>query len=89
MPEIRRHPWFLKHLPIELMEGGTYQSFDVNNPSQSMEEVLVIIQEARKPSEGLTIGDQFMGGSMDLVDDLDDDTDIEDIGASGDFVCPL
>ncbi|KAG5541785.1 hypothetical protein RHGRI_021576 [Rhododendron griersonianum] len=89
MPEIKRHPWFLKHLPIELMEGGTYQSFDVNNPSQSMEEVLVIIQEARKPSEGLTIGDQFMGGSMDLVDDLDDDTDIEDIGASGEFVCPL
>ncbi|XP_058222245.1 serine/threonine-protein kinase SAPK2-like [Rhododendron vialii] len=90
MPEIKRHLWFLKNLPIELMEGGTYQSFDVNNPSQSMEEVLVIIQEARKPSEGLMIGDRFMGGSTDLVDDLDDDdADIEDIGASGEFVCPL
>lgn len=88
MPEIKRHPWFLKHLPIELMEGGTYQSFDVNNPSQSMEEVLAIIQEART-SEGLTIGDRSMGGSMDLVDDLDDDEDIEDVGASGEFVCPL
>ncbi|KAI8548286.1 hypothetical protein RHMOL_Rhmol07G0262200 [Rhododendron molle] len=46
-------------------------------------------KEARKPSEGLTIGDRFMGGSMDLVDDLDDDADIEDIGASGEFVCPF
>ncbi|KAF7137990.1 hypothetical protein RHSIM_Rhsim07G0204300 [Rhododendron simsii] len=89
MPEIKRHTWFLKNLPIELMEGGTYQSFDVNNPSQSMEEVLAIIQEARKASEGVTIGDRSMGGSMDLVDDLDDDADIEDIGASGEFVCPL
>lgn len=72
------------------MEGETYQSFDVNNPSQSIEEVMAIIQEARKPSEGPMVGDRLMGGgSMDLVDDLDDDADIEDIGASGEFVCPL
>ncbi|THF99423.1 hypothetical protein TEA_025499 [Camellia sinensis var. sinensis] len=87
IPEIKKHPWFLKNLPIELMEGGTYQSNDVNNPSQSIEEVVGIIQEAMKPSEVPTNGGNFVGGSMDL-DDLDD-ADTEDIEASGEFVCPL
>ncbi|KAL7175988.1 hypothetical protein ACSBR2_029543 [Camellia fascicularis] len=87
IPEIKKHPWFLKNLPIELMEGGTYQSNDVNNPSQSIEEVVGIIQEAMKPSEVPTNGGNFVGGSMDL-DDLDD-ADTEDIEASSDFVCPL
>lgn len=90
IPEIKRHPFFLKNLPVEVMEGGTHQSNDVNNPSQSIEEVLAIIQEARRqPSEGPTVGDSFMGGSVDLVDDLDDDADIEDVELSGEFVCPL
>ncbi|KAL6984106.1 Serine/threonine-protein kinase sapk2 [Sarracenia purpurea var. burkii] len=91
--EIRRHPWFLKNLPIELMEGGSYLSNDVNNPSQSTEEVLAIIHEASIASEVPKIGKQFIGGTMDL-DDLDDEDIKEDIEedieeASGDFVCPL
>ncbi|XVF39556.1 hypothetical protein PTKIN_Ptkin01aG0043500 [Pterospermum kingtungense] len=88
IPEIKSHPWFLKNLPIELMEGGSWQSHDVNNPSQTMEEVQSIIQEAMKttgiPKVG---GGLFMGsGSMEL-DDLD--ADLEDLDTSGDFVCPL
>ncbi|XP_038703221.1 serine/threonine-protein kinase SAPK2 [Tripterygium wilfordii] len=86
--EIKNHPWYLKHLPIELMEGGSWQNHDVNNPSQSMEEVLSIVQEARKPIEVNKFGGNFTGGSMDL-DDLDADADLEDIETSGDFVCPL
>lgn len=88
IPEIKNHPWFLRNLPIELMEGGSYQSNDVNNPSQSLEEALSIIQEARQPLEVPKLGGSFIGGSMDL-DDLDIDADVEDIGTSGDFVCPL
>ncbi|GMN45363.1 hypothetical protein TIFTF001_014563 [Ficus carica] len=88
IPEIKNHPWFLRNLPIELMEGGSYQSNDVNNPSQSLEEALSIIQEARQPLEVPKLGGNFIGGSMDL-DDLDIDADVEDIGTSGDFVCPL
>ncbi|KAL5558935.1 hypothetical protein UlMin_035146 [Ulmus minor] len=88
IPEIKTHPWFLQNLPIEFAEGGSYQSNDVNNPSQSMEEAISIIQEARNPLEGTKLDASFLGGSMDL-DDLDADLDLEDIETSGDFVCPL
>ncbi|XVE95268.1 hypothetical protein REPUB_Repub02eG0081700 [Reevesia pubescens] len=89
IPEIRSHPWFLKNLPMELMEGGSWQSHDVNNPSQTMEEVHSIIQEAMKTTEVPKVGGLSMGGgSMDL-DDLDTDVDLEDVGTSGEFVCPL
>ncbi|XP_034676771.1 serine/threonine-protein kinase SAPK2 isoform X1 [Vitis riparia] len=85
IPEIKTHPWFLKNLPIEMMDGGSWQKNDVNNPSQSVEEILSIIQEARKTTGLRKAGGPFMEGSMDL-DDIDADEDIE---TSGDFVCPL
>lgn len=87
IPEIKNHPWFLTNLPIELMEGGSWQRNDVNNPSQCMEEVLSIIQEARKPVEASRIEGHLLGTSMDL-DDLDTD-DLDDIETSGDFVCAM
>ncbi|KAI4337673.1 hypothetical protein L6164_016058 [Bauhinia variegata] len=87
--EIKSHPWFLRNLPIELTEGGSWQSNDVNNPSQSLEEVLYIIQEAMKPLNVPKLNNNLLiGGSMDL-DDFDADADFEDIETSGDFVCPL
>lgn len=91
IPEIQKHPWFLKNLPIEFMEEdeGSMQKGDENDQSQSIGEILGIIQEARKPGEGHKFGGQFLiGGSMDL-DDLDTDADTDDIEASGDFVCAL
>ncbi|KAK2375574.1 Serine/threonine-protein kinase sapk2 [Trifolium repens] len=87
IPEIKNHPWFLKNLPVELMEGGSWQTNDVNNPSQSVDEVLSIIQEARKPLNIPKIGGLLSSGSMDL-DDFDADVDLEDIDTFGDFVCP-
>ncbi|MBA0691838.1 hypothetical protein Goari_009444 [Gossypium aridum] len=89
IPEIKSHPWFLKNLPMELKEGGNWESHDVNNPSQSLEEVQSIIQEAMKTTEVPKGGELFLGGSMDLDDDLDGDEDLEDVASSGDFVCPL
>ncbi|KAH9664511.1 serine/threonine-protein kinase SAPK2 [Citrus sinensis] len=91
IPEIQKHPWFLKNLPIEFMEEdeGSMQKGDENDQSQSIEEILGIIQEARKPGEGPKFGGQcLIGGSMDL-DDLDTDADTDDIETSGDFVCAL
>lgn len=86
MMEIKSHPWFLRNLPIELMEGGSWQSNDVNDPSQSVEEVLSIIQEARIPANVPIVGGLLPEGtSMDL-DDLDADADFDDIGTSGDFL---
>ncbi|XP_024171144.1 serine/threonine-protein kinase SAPK2 isoform X2 [Rosa chinensis] len=81
---IKNHPWFLKNLPMELMEGGSWQSNDVNIPSQSTEEVMSIIQEARKSVQSPNAVTHLIEGSMDL-DDLD--AEVEDIETSGDFVC--
>ena len=88
IPEIQNHPWFLRNLPVEFMggEGSAQTDDDESNPSQSMDEIVKIIQEAR--IEGPKIGGHFFGGSMDL-DDLDADADIDDIETSGDFVCAL
>ncbi|KAL3527617.1 hypothetical protein ACH5RR_012273 [Cinchona calisaya] len=88
--EIKRHPWFLKHLPVEHMEGeeASKQANNAVDHSQSNEEVLAIIQEAKKSTEGPKVGGHFVEGSYDL-DDLDADCDIDDIETSGEFVCAL
>ncbi|PON90898.1 Serine/threonine protein kinase [Trema orientale] len=90
IPEIKKHPWFLKNLPMEFMdeEGGAMQNEEENDSSQSVEEIVAIIQEARTPGDGPKFGGQFLGGSMDL-DEIDADGDIDDIEISGDFVCAL
>lgn len=92
IPEIKNHPWFLKSLPIELTDEyqNRLQSSDVNAPSQSIEEITAIIQEARKPAEGPKLGGgHFVGGSTVDLDDMDADVDLDDIETSGDFVCAL
>lgn len=88
IPEINQHPWFLKNLPVEFMDEDNLQINDdqKNEPSQSVEEILSIIQEARKAGDGIKIGGHLLG-SMDL--DEIDDADIDDIDTSGDFVCAL
>ncbi|KAE8706309.1 Serine/threonine-protein kinase SAPK2 [Hibiscus syriacus] len=86
IPEIKQHPWFLKNLPMEIMEGedGKLRIEEEDDQSQSIEQVLSVIDEAREPGEGLKVGAQLLGGSMDL-DDIDD----ADVDTSGDFVCAL
>ncbi|KAJ7945429.1 Protein kinase superfamily protein [Quillaja saponaria] len=91
IPEIRKHPWFLKNLPIEFMndEDGGLQNDINNDSSQCIEEILSIIQDARKTGEGPKVGGQFVGvGSMDL-DEIGSDDDIDDLESSGDFVYAL
>uniref|UniRef100_A0A0D9X1M1 non-specific serine/threonine protein kinase n=1 Tax=Leersia perrieri TaxID=77586 RepID=A0A0D9X1M1_9ORYZ len=89
IPEIKNHPWFLKNLPIEMTDEYqmSVQMNDINTPSQSLEDIMAIIQEARKPGDGSKFSGQIPGlGSMEL-DDIDtEDIDVED---SGDFVCAL
>lgn len=93
--QIKSHPWFLKNLPMEFVEGASYEGSDSNSPWQSVEEVVRLIQEARHivevPNDKLGVGIGGLIGtesSMDL-DDVDiDDADIEDLETIGDFVCP-
>ncbi|PHT80807.1 hypothetical protein T459_13822 [Capsicum annuum] len=92
--EIKKHPWFLKHLPKEFMEGEEASLVQVNGgekPLQSIEEALAIIQEARKPEEGSKASDYFVNSSISMdLDDFDTDADLDDeIDTSGDFVCAL
>ncbi|KAK4584113.1 hypothetical protein RGQ29_022022 [Quercus rubra] len=92
IPEIKKHPWLLKNLPVEFMDEneGSWQNDKENDSSQSIEELLSIVQEARKPAEGPKFGGSFVGGSLELdLDDLEADCDMDDIETSGDFVCAL
>uniref|UniRef100_A0A0D3D1J8 non-specific serine/threonine protein kinase n=1 Tax=Brassica oleracea var. oleracea TaxID=109376 RepID=A0A0D3D1J8_BRAOL len=89
MEEIKSHYWFLKNLPVEMSERSLRMN---DQPSQTEEEIVWIIHEARKPitggsglsgaggSGGSSGG--AVGSSMDL-DDLDIDYDDID---TGDFV---
>ncbi|XXG61184.1 hypothetical protein AAC387_Pa04g2899 [Persea americana] len=90
IPEIKNHPWFLKSLPVELMDGSEMnsQSERTNDPSQSIEDIMSILQEASKPAEGPKLGGHILTESADL-DDTDTDVDLEDVETSGDFVCAL
>lgn len=95
--EIRKHPWFLKNLPAEYMNGGLEETLNAKETDvsfQGEEEILSIIQEARKPGvQGSTLfgGDGLLlsGGSMDF-DDSELDADLDDLETScDDFVCAL
>ncbi|KAF5458197.1 hypothetical protein F2P56_022250 [Juglans regia] len=92
IPEIKKHPWFLKDLTVEneLDELCGLENGDIS--SQSNEEILSIIKEARKPGEGPKLGgnDNILdGGSMDFDEIEADDDDTDDMETNGDFVCAL
>ncbi|AAF71802.1 putative serine/threonine-protein kinase SRK2C CAMK-OST1L family [Arabidopsis thaliana] len=91
--EIKNHSWFLKNLPVEMYEG----SLMMNGPStQTVEEIVWIIEEARKPitvATGLAGAGGSGGSSNGAIGsssmDLDDlDTDFDDIDTA-DLLSPL
>ncbi|KAK3023220.1 hypothetical protein RJ639_043332 [Escallonia herrerae] len=84
MSEIKKHPWFLKNMPKELVEVEKPNYEDLEQPVQSVEEIMRIIQEAKTPGEGSKAEGEAGSGSMDP-----DDTEIDlesEIDYSGDFV---
>ncbi|XP_058104111.1 serine/threonine-protein kinase SAPK3-like [Magnolia sinica] len=84
--EIKNHPWFLKNLPRELVEvEKNYKDADHDRPSQSVDEIMQIIQEARTPAEGSKGSGQASMGVAD-PDEVDTDADTEEVDNSGDFV---
>ncbi|KAF8412478.1 hypothetical protein HHK36_000442 [Tetracentron sinense] len=82
IPEIKNYPWFLKNLPRELVESEKTNFEDIarDQPAQSVEEIMWIIQEARRPAEGSQVGEQSVLGMLD-PDDVEADVD-----NSGDFM---
>lgn len=90
IPTIRKHPWFLKKLPRELADGEklNYGDKDREQPSQTVEEIMRIIQEAKTPAQGSEAVKQWASGLGD-ADDLDTDVDEGYIDDSGDFLAPI
>ncbi|KAJ9537044.1 hypothetical protein OSB04_029777 [Centaurea solstitialis] len=77
--EIKKHPWFLKNMPKELVEGEktNYENTSCDQSLQSVDEINRIIQEAKTPGDGLTTNKESMIGSGSLDQD-DDEIDLED-----------
>ncbi|XP_009138252.2 serine/threonine-protein kinase SRK2E isoform X2 [Brassica rapa] len=92
IPEIRNHEWFLKNLPADIMNDNVMNSqFDESDqPGQSIEEIMQIVAEATVPPAGTQSLNQYLTGSLDLEDDMDEDLESDlddlDIDSSGEIV---
>ncbi|XP_019446038.1 PREDICTED: serine/threonine-protein kinase SAPK3-like [Lupinus angustifolius] len=86
IPEIKQNPWFLKNLPKEIIEAEKegYEGIQKDQPSQSVEEIMKIIQEGRTPGPGSKDGDYAVTGSMDFEDDDNEEVE-EEVDVSGEF----
>lgn len=84
--EIKSHPWFLKNLPSDVLEGCDtgHNHDDLNAPLQSVEDITRIVNEARV--SGAKVGGMPFEDSMFYGDEMDFDPDVE---SSGDFVCAV
>eukprot|EP00249_Psilotum_nudum_P014734 c24975_g1_i2 orf=298-1374(+) len=87
--EIQKHAWFLKHFSADLVDGASSTFEFDDQPSQSADEIMRIIAEARIPAPGLGLGSYFDDTSLDFDDmDLENDSDL-DVDSSGEFVCAI
>uniref|UniRef100_A0A0D9VZD9 non-specific serine/threonine protein kinase n=1 Tax=Leersia perrieri TaxID=77586 RepID=A0A0D9VZD9_9ORYZ len=89
IPEIRKHGWFLKNLPADLMDDDSMSSQyeEPDQPMQTMDQIMQILTEATIPPACSRINHILTDG-LDLDDDMDDldsDSDI-DVDSSGEIV---
>jgi serine/threonine-protein kinase SRK2 len=82
IPEIKKHPWFLKSLPREIAEGEktnfSSTKEDKDSTMQSVEEIMEIIQEAMKPASNAAKKEADPSGAeLAEVDDDESDTDVD------------
>lgn len=90
IPEIRNHEWFLKNLPADLMDEKMNNEFEEpDQPMQSDAEIMSIITEATIPATGTNSLNQYLTGSLDLDDDMEEDLESDpdlDIDSSGEII---
>lgn len=85
----------MKNLPADLMDGNAMNSqFEEpdHSPMQSVEEIMQIITEATIPAAGTPNLNQYLTGSLDIDDDMEEDLDSDpdlDIDSSGEIVYAL
>lgn len=80
IPEIKQDPWFLKNLPEEIIEAEKkgYVETKMDQPSQNVEEIMRIIQEARVQGSKAGDGGEAGTGSMNVRRWDDDEIDVRD-----------
>lgn len=83
IPEIKRHPWFLKNLPKEIIESERKGNEEAQKEegSQSVEEIMRIVQEARTAGRGSKDGGQAGGRSLESQDVEGDEESEVDVSA--------
>ena len=90
MDEIKNHEWFLKNLPADLTKDDAMDQFGgPDQPTQSVDEIMQIIAEATIPPVGANNLNQYLTGSLDMDDDMDEDllSDCDlDIDSSGEII---
>ncbi|KAL2348215.1 hypothetical protein Fmac_002215 [Flemingia macrophylla] len=80
--EIKQHIWFRKNLPREIIEGERrgYEEAQKDQPSQSVEEIMRIVQEARTK---IQTSEQAGTGSSNAVHGGDEAT--EEVDSNGHY----
>lgn len=90
IPEIRNHEWFLKNLPADLMDDRVNNQFEEpDQPMQSIDEIMQIITEATIPAAGANSLNQYLTGSLDVDDDMEEDVESDpdlDLDSSGEII---
>ena len=90
MDDIRNHEWFLKNLPADLIDENKLNQFnEPDQPMQSIDEIMQIIAEATIPAAGGNNLNQYLTGSLDMDDDMDEDLESDpdlDLESSGEIV---
>ncbi|PHT58387.1 Serine/threonine-protein kinase SAPK3 [Capsicum baccatum] len=84
IPEIKKHPWFLKNLPKELMDGQQAKYEEASEQlQQSVEEIMKMIQEAKIPGVVSKPEGKDPAGTT-VQDDTEEDLESE-VDSSSDF----
>ncbi|XP_076957538.1 serine/threonine-protein kinase SRK2E-like isoform X2 [Bidens hawaiensis] len=90
MEEIRNHEWFMRNLPGGLVNENAMDQFGGPDlPAQSVDEIMQIIAEATIPAAGANNLNQYLTGSLDIDDDMDEDLESDpdlDIDSSGEII---
>ncbi|XP_065875141.1 serine/threonine-protein kinase SRK2I isoform X1 [Euphorbia lathyris] len=92
IPEIKNHEWFLRNLPMDLMDEKTIGNHfeESDQPLQSVDTIMQIISEATIPAAGAHGINQYMADNLDMDDDMDFDSESElDVDSSGEIVYAL
>ncbi|WVZ91018.1 hypothetical protein U9M48_037251, partial [Paspalum notatum var. saurae] len=78
LADIKRHPWFLKNLPIDLPGDGATSYEEADQPMQSMNDIMKILAEATISPPPATQGrtPQLLAQRIGM------DEDMEDIGSN-------